>query len=43
MKSTMIRVSEKTKEDLKKLGEYGDSMDSIIQRLIAYYAKGHKK
>ena len=39
MDSTMIRVSAKTKEDLKELGRYGDSMDSIIQRLIAHYRK----
>jgi len=42
-KTTTIRITLKTKEDLIELGQYGDSMDSIIQRLIAYYTKGHKK
>jgi hypothetical protein len=43
MKSTTLRVDRKTLEEFKRLGEYGDSMDSIIQRLIAHYKKGRKK
>jgi len=42
-KTTTIRITLKTKEDLTKLGEYGDSMNSIIQRLIAYYTKTRGK
>jgi hypothetical protein len=31
---TMIRVKRKTVERLRELGRYGDSYDSIINRLI---------
>ena len=43
MKTTLIRVSLETKEELSKLGKYGDSMDSIIKRLIDRYKKDAKK
>jgi len=37
--STLIRISLQTRQDLKKRGQYGDSFDSIIQKLL----RGKKK
>jgi len=37
--STNISVNVKTKEKLKKLCKYGDSMDKIINKLIEEHEK----
>jgi len=34
-----IRVSALTKEELRRLGEKGESFDDIIRRLIVVYSK----
>lgn len=42
MPTTNIRVDLKTRDRLAKLGKYGDSMDTILVRVIDYYEDGHK-
>ena len=42
-KATNIRVLETTKSDFDKCGKYGDSADSILQRLINFYNKWKDK
>jgi predicted CopG family antitoxin len=39
----LIRVSDETYEQLKSLGEYGISMDTIIARLLANNRKKEVK
>jgi len=39
-KITTIRVKESTREALGKIGEYGESMDDIINKLLKKYEKG---
>lgn len=43
MPHTNISINVRTKEKLKKLGVYGDSMDKIINRLIEFYEKKNNK
>jgi len=38
-KHPQIRVSPLTKEELRRLGEKGESFDDIIRRLIVVYSK----
>ena len=38
-----IRVSDEMHEELVKLGNYGDSMDDIIRRLVISYKDENKK
>ena len=37
-----IRVSDQTHKELTKLGNYGDSMDDIIKRIVEVYKKEKK-
>lgn len=37
----MIRLSDSTHEELKRVGRYGDTIDKIVQRLIKNYAFGY--
>jgi len=39
--STNIRVKYGTKEKLENLGAFGESYDSVIQRLIKVYLASH--
>jgi hypothetical protein len=38
-----LKVSERNHKRLTKLGVWGESMDSILDRLLDYYEKGHQK
>lgn len=35
-----IRLSEKTHESLRQLGEKGETFDDIINKLIRFYTRG---
>jgi predicted DNA-binding protein len=37
VKATNIRLHDKTKKKLEALGKFGDTHDTIIDRLIDYY------
>ena len=40
---TTIRIKKSTHSKLVEIGEYGDSMDDIINRLLESYKKGRPK
>lgn len=41
--ATNIRIYEDTKKDLEEIGKYGDTADTIIRRLIAFYKRYREK
>jgi hypothetical protein len=38
---TNIRINVRTRDQLKNLGRYGDSMDDIVKRLITSWYENH--
>ncbi len=38
-----LRVSDQTHKELTKLGNYGDSMDDIIKKLVESYKRYNKQ
>lgn len=40
---TNIRINIRTRDQLRDLGKYGDSMDDIVKRLIVFWNEGHRE
>lgn len=40
---TNIRINVRTRNQLRDLGKYGDSMDDIVKRLIEFWNEGHRE
>lgn len=43
MTRTTIQVTKKTRDRLKSIGKMGDTMDSLINRLIDFYLEMRKE
>lgn len=40
---TNIRLNVRTRDQLAEIGKYGESMDDIVKRLLAFWNEGHKE
>jgi hypothetical protein len=40
---TNIRINVRTRDQLRDLGKYGDSMDDIVKRLIVNWNETHRE